>query len=67
MNEREIQTIVDRLGDIACVLADADPNDKAETFRQLGLKLTYQPGRQVVQAKIDTALCGFFGGVRGGT
>jgi hypothetical protein len=40
MTEAEIKTIVDKLADIARVLQDADPDDKAEVFRQLGLKLT---------------------------
>ena len=31
--------------------SDADPNDKSEIFRQLGLKLTYHPGRGLVEAK----------------
>jgi site-specific DNA recombinase len=43
MSEAEIKSIVDRLADIARVLVDADPEDKAEVFRQLGLKLTYHP------------------------
>jgi site-specific DNA recombinase len=41
MNEEEIKVIVDKLADIARVLSGADPDDKAEIFRQLGLKLTY--------------------------
>ena len=52
MSEAEIKAIVDKLADIARVLHDADPDDKAEIFRQLGLKLTYHPGRQLVEAKI---------------
>ena len=42
--ETDIKSIVEKLADIARVLADADPADKAEIFRQLGLKLTYHPG-----------------------
>jgi hypothetical protein len=34
--EAEIESIVDRLGDLVRVLADANPNDKSEVFRQLG-------------------------------
>jgi hypothetical protein len=30
---------------------DADSNDKPEIFRQLGLKLTYHPGRRIVEAQ----------------
>jgi site-specific DNA recombinase len=41
MSEAELKAIVDELADIACVLDDADPADKAEIFRRLGLKLTY--------------------------
>jgi hypothetical protein len=53
MTEAEIKTIVDKLADIARVLQDADPDDKAEVFRQLGLKLTHHPGRQLVEAQIE--------------
>jgi hypothetical protein len=49
MSEAEIRAIVDRLADLARVLADADPNDKSEIFRQLGLRLTYHPGRGLVE------------------
>ena len=67
MSEAEIKSIVDRLADIARVLFDAGPEDKAEIFRQLGLKLTYHPGRKLVEAKVQLAQFGFFDGVRGGT
>jgi site-specific DNA recombinase len=50
MSEAEIRAIVDKLADIALVLRDTDPDDKAEIFRQLGLKLTYHPGRRLVEA-----------------
>jgi hypothetical protein len=39
MTEAEIKAIVDKVADIAAVLAEADPDDKAEMFRQLALKL----------------------------
>jgi hypothetical protein len=67
MTEQEIRSIVDNLAEIAHVLADADPNDKSEIFRQLGLKLTYHPGRRIVKASIEPAQYGFFESVRGGT
>jgi hypothetical protein len=66
MTEAEIRSIVDKLADLARVLSDADPDDKSEIFRQLGLRLTYHPGRQLVEAKIQPAY-GFFDSVRGGT
>ncbi|HEX3962199.1 MAG TPA: recombinase family protein [Trebonia sp.] len=67
MSEAEIKAIVDRLADLAHVLADADPNDKSEIFRQLGLRLTYHPGRGLVKAQVMPTECGFFESVRGGT
>lgn len=67
MTEQEIRSVIDKLGEIARVLADADPNDKSEVFRQLGLKLTYHPGRRTVEAKIEPAPHGFFESVRGPT
>jgi hypothetical protein len=65
MTEQEIRSVVDKLAKIAHVLADADPNDKSEIFRQLGLKLTYHPGRRIVEASITPAPHGFFESVRG--
>jgi S-DNA-T family DNA segregation ATPase FtsK/SpoIIIE len=49
--------------------AVADPSDKSEVYQQLGLRLTYQPGRKVVQGAIHLDAPGhwFFDGVRGGT
>jgi Protein of unknown function (DUF2637) len=64
MTEQEIRSIVDKFADIARVLIDADPNDKAEIFRQFGLRLTYPPGRQLVKAQIE-APHWYFKGVRG--
>jgi site-specific DNA recombinase len=67
MSEAEIRATVDRLADLVSVLADADPDDKSEIFRRLGLRLTYYPGRGLVEAQIMPAECGFFESVRGGT
>jgi site-specific DNA recombinase len=53
MGKAVIKAIVDRLGDLVRVLADANPNDKSEIFRQLGLELTYHPGRQIVEAQVQ--------------
>ncbi|MGC4850633.1 hypothetical protein ACLQ3F_25660 [Micromonospora sp. DT15] len=36
MSRAEITALVTALGDIATVLRDADPADKAEVYRQLG-------------------------------
>ncbi len=67
MSEAEIRAIVDKLAAIPRVLHDADPDDKAEVFRQLGLKLTYHPGRQLVEAQIEAPQHWYSDSVRGGT
>jgi hypothetical protein len=59
---REINTVVEALAGIAAILRTADPVDKAEVYRQLGLKLTYKPGLRVVDAEAEpsgscTSLC----------
>ncbi|GAA4580033.1 hypothetical protein GCM10023176_58940 [Micromonospora coerulea] len=68
MSPTEIKGLVQALGDIATVLRDADPADKAEVYRQLGLRLTYQPETQTVRAVVDlSAHRGVMVCVRGGT
>jgi hypothetical protein len=39
----QIAALVATVGDALAVLRDADPADKAEVYRQLGLRLTYHP------------------------
>ena len=51
MTSAEINTVVDALAGIATVLRRADPADKAEVYRQLGLKLTYEPGPRIITAE----------------
>jgi site-specific DNA recombinase len=53
MTEAQITAIVDKLADIALVLRDADPDDKAEAVRQLSLRLTFHPGRHLVEARVE--------------
>ena len=67
MTEQEISSVVDKLADIVRVLSRANAEDKSEIFRQLGLRLTYHPGRALVEAQVMPAECGFFESVRGGT
>lgn len=52
MSRAEITALVTALGDITTVLRDADPSDKAEVYRQLGLRLNYQPETQTVRAAV---------------
>ncbi|WP_131769183.1 recombinase family protein [Candidatus Protofrankia californiensis] len=69
MSRDEIAALVEALGDILTALTEADPTDKAEVYRQLGLRLTYQPATQTVRAevKINPRYRGVMVGVRGGT
>ncbi|WP_433534558.1 hypothetical protein ACQPZK_20520 [Micromonospora sp. CA-249363] len=53
MSRTKITALVDALGDITTVLRDADPADKAEVYRQLRLRLNYQPETQTVRAAVD--------------
>jgi site-specific DNA recombinase len=52
MTREEISVMIDQLGDIRTVIADADPDDKARVYQQLGLKLTYQPGKRTTRAEM---------------
>jgi site-specific DNA recombinase len=65
MTEQEIKSIVEKFADIARVLIDADPDDKADILRQLGLRLTYHPGRQLVKAQIEAPQHWYSESVRG--
>ncbi|MEU6023020.1 hypothetical protein [Micromonospora sp. NPDC047134] len=68
MSRAEIVALVTALDDITTVLRDADPTDKAEVYRQLGLRLAYQPETQTVCAAVDlSAHRGAMVCVRGGT
>ncbi len=51
MSAEEISGIVTALGNILDVLRDADPADKAKIYAGVGLRLTYQPGRNNVIAE----------------
>lgn len=54
MTKDQIRNLVERLGDIRSVLAAADPDRKAEVYRQLQLHATYHPGKRLV--RIETSL-----------
>ncbi|MEO3849893.1 hypothetical protein ABGB09_20030 [Streptomyces sp. B8F3] len=55
MTKEEIHAMIKPLGSIRRVLATAEPEAKAEVYQNLGLKLIYQPKRQLVrvEAKLD--------------
>ena len=52
----DIAAIVAALGDLARVVRDAESADKAEIYAHLGLTLTYQPGRRLVEATVKPGL-----------
>jgi hypothetical protein len=56
MTPDDLAAIVAALGDLVPVVHDADPADKAEIYTQLGLTLTCQPGRRLVEAAIKPSL-----------
>jgi site-specific DNA recombinase len=50
LTKSQVRALVAGLRDIVSTLADADPEDKAELYRELGVTLTYSPdGRVNVQ------------------
>ena len=48
MTRDQLAALVSGLGDLLGVLATAAPEDKAEVYRKLGLRLTYDPASRVV-------------------
>ena len=55
MTREEIRAVVEAFGGLLAVLRDADPADKAEVYRQLGLRLTYDHEAQTVLAEARPA------------
>jgi hypothetical protein len=53
MTSQQLNDLVNALGDIIATLAEADPTDKADVYRRLGLRLTYDPHAQTVRAEAD--------------
>ena len=53
MSKDEIMNIVEALGNIADVLRHADPDDKAEVYKGIGLRLRYQPAHSTVRAEVN--------------
>lgn len=49
LTEEEIAAIVRALTDIRAVIEHADAADKARVYHELGLRLTYDPGKHIVR------------------
>lgn len=56
MSRDHIAAIVAALADLAQVVREADPADKADIYAQLNLTLTYQPGQRLVEATVKPGL-----------
>jgi site-specific DNA recombinase len=53
MSRDQLAALITGLGNLLDVLAHASPEDKAEVYSKLGLRLTYDPSRRVVIAESD--------------
>lgn len=58
LSREQIRELVEAISGIRDVLAQADPADKGEVYRQLGLRLTYQPALRVVRAEANPLAVG---------
>jgi len=56
-----VRALIEGLGDVAQVIADADPARKAVVYADMGLDMTYRPDRDTVEVACAK------GGVGGGT
>jgi site-specific DNA recombinase len=52
MSRDEIARLVRSISDLAAVIQQAEAEDKAEIYRQLGLRLTYVPAQATVRAEV---------------
>ncbi|GAA4511416.1 hypothetical protein GCM10023096_17930 [Nonomuraea ferruginea] len=48
----EIRSMIEEVGDLVRLVGEADPDDKAALYTQLGLKLTFYLEKQYVEARI---------------
>jgi hypothetical protein len=48
----EIARLLEQTGDLVRVVLEADPLDKADLFKELGLVMTYYPQRHEVEARV---------------
>jgi site-specific DNA recombinase len=55
MSPGDIAQVVAALGDLVVFLTSADPAQKAETYGQLDLRLTYRPGDGIVKVEVRPA------------
>jgi site-specific DNA recombinase len=63
----ELRRLVESLGDMAQVLSEAEPKDKAEVYAGLGISLTYHPDQRRVVAEVRPPIACRTERVGGGT
>ena len=56
LSRDDIAAIVAAFADLAQVVREADPADKADLYAQLKLTLTYQPDQRLVEATVKPEL-----------
>lgn len=49
----EIRSMIEEVGDLVRLVGEAEADDKSELYTQLGLKLTYYPEKQHVEARVE--------------
>ncbi len=57
MSRDEIGQLVDALGGLLAILRVAEPGDKLEVYRELGLKLTYNHHDHAVTVETNPRPC----------
>ena len=69
LGEEELPAMVSPLGNMRAVIQDAAAAAKPKVYNDLALRLTYEPGKQIVRAQVILGpdACGAMGCVRGGT
>lgn len=50
----EISSMFEEIGEVVRLVGEADPGDKTELYLRLGLKLTYYPEKQCVEAEVES-------------
>jgi hypothetical protein len=53
MTPEAIEELIAALGGLVEILHDADSADRQEVYRQLGLRLTYDPGKQEIRVEVN--------------
>jgi hypothetical protein len=56
ISQQEIADSLDAIGGLVEVIAGAESGEKADLYRELGLRLTYRPQKQLVEARLIPGL-----------